>query len=248
MNACLGLLRVGRITRSTRSCDSSPVRAHLRPRARAVGHRILCRAMSSAEHKHTNRLAEEESPYLLQHAHNPVRKLSDPEGSVQRGGSPDGPRPLTVHAAVSCFAMAARRDGSHLSTWPPRARWHVIHALTLCWVGTVLVCSMQVDWYPWGEAAFAKSRAEDKPIFLSVGYSTCHWCGGGTAVSSVLGRFGGEVMVVGAEEWREAIAGYVGWDAQAGRLADVLRSWVGVTGDGVGQHPRTWSGVGSLGA
>jgi len=33
-----------------------------------------------------------------------------------------------------------------------------------------------VDWYPWGEAAFEKARSEDKPIFLSVGYSTCHWC------------------------------------------------------------------------
>ncbi len=33
-----------------------------------------------------------------------------------------------------------------------------------------------VDWYPWGEEAFAKARAEDKPIFLSVGYSTCYWC------------------------------------------------------------------------
>ncbi len=33
-----------------------------------------------------------------------------------------------------------------------------------------------VDWYPWGEEAFAKARAEDKPILLSVGYSTCHWC------------------------------------------------------------------------
>ncbi len=33
-----------------------------------------------------------------------------------------------------------------------------------------------VDWYPWGMAAFAKARKEDKPIFLSVGYSTCHWC------------------------------------------------------------------------
>jgi uncharacterized protein YyaL (SSP411 family) len=53
---------------------------------------------------HTNRLAEEKSPYLLQHAHNPV------------------------------------------------------------------------DWYPWGEAAFEKARAENKPIFLSIGYSTCHWC------------------------------------------------------------------------
>jgi len=33
-----------------------------------------------------------------------------------------------------------------------------------------------VDWYPWGEEAFARARAEDKPIFLSVGYSTCYWC------------------------------------------------------------------------
>jgi len=33
-----------------------------------------------------------------------------------------------------------------------------------------------VDWYPWGEAAFEKAKAEDKPVFLSIGYSTCHWC------------------------------------------------------------------------
>ena len=33
-----------------------------------------------------------------------------------------------------------------------------------------------VDWYPWGEEALQKARAEDKPIFLSIGYSTCHWC------------------------------------------------------------------------
>ncbi len=33
-----------------------------------------------------------------------------------------------------------------------------------------------VDWYPWGQEAFAKSRAEDKPILLSIGYSACHWC------------------------------------------------------------------------
>jgi uncharacterized protein YyaL (SSP411 family) len=33
-----------------------------------------------------------------------------------------------------------------------------------------------VDWFPWGEEAFAKARAEDKPILLSVGYSACHWC------------------------------------------------------------------------
>ncbi len=33
-----------------------------------------------------------------------------------------------------------------------------------------------VDWYPWSPEAFARAKAEDKPIFLSIGYSTCHWC------------------------------------------------------------------------
>lgn len=33
-----------------------------------------------------------------------------------------------------------------------------------------------VDWYPWCDEAFAKAKSEDKPIFLSIGYSTCHWC------------------------------------------------------------------------
>ena len=56
------------------------------------------------ESEYTNHLINEKSPYLLQHAHNPV------------------------------------------------------------------------DWYPWGEEAFATARKENKPIFLSVGYSTCHWC------------------------------------------------------------------------
>jgi uncharacterized protein YyaL (SSP411 family) len=36
--------------------------------------------------------------------------------------------------------------------------------------------SNPVDWHPWGEEAFEKARREDKPIFLSIGYSTCHWC------------------------------------------------------------------------
>ena len=55
-------------------------------------------------YKHTNRLIHQTSPYLLQHAHNPV------------------------------------------------------------------------DWYPWGDEAFDKAKEEDKPVFLSIGYSTCHWC------------------------------------------------------------------------
>jgi len=33
-----------------------------------------------------------------------------------------------------------------------------------------------VDWYPWGDEAFQAAKKEDKPIFLSIGYATCHWC------------------------------------------------------------------------
>ncbi|MFA5398354.1 MAG: DUF255 domain-containing protein, partial [Methanogenium sp.] len=33
-----------------------------------------------------------------------------------------------------------------------------------------------VDWYPWGEEAFYRAQTENKPIFLSIGYSSCHWC------------------------------------------------------------------------
>ena len=33
-----------------------------------------------------------------------------------------------------------------------------------------------VDWYPWGEEALSRARAENKPIFLSIGYAACHWC------------------------------------------------------------------------
>jgi uncharacterized protein len=58
----------------------------------------------SMSHQHTNRLANESSPYLLQHAHNPV------------------------------------------------------------------------DWYPWGDEAFEKAKAENKLVLISIGYSACHWC------------------------------------------------------------------------
>jgi uncharacterized protein len=33
-----------------------------------------------------------------------------------------------------------------------------------------------VDWYPWGDEAFERARAEDKPVLLSIGYAACHWC------------------------------------------------------------------------
>jgi len=70
----------------------------------AVNYTNWAHASGSKDMKHSNRLKNEKSPYLLQHADNPV------------------------------------------------------------------------DWYPWGEEAFEKARKENKPILLSIGYSTCHWC------------------------------------------------------------------------
>src|SRR6059036_3673007 len=72
--------------------------------AKTQPHTVVSEKKSIAPPAHTNRLALEKSPYLLQHAHNPV------------------------------------------------------------------------DWFAWGDEAFAKAKREDKPIFLSIGYSTCHWC------------------------------------------------------------------------
>jgi hypothetical protein len=43
--------------------------------------------------------------------------------------------------------------------------------------------SNPIDWYPWVEEAFAKAKRENKPIFLSTGYSTCHWCHRGVEFS-----------------------------------------------------------------
>jgi len=72
--------------------------------AKPIAKDFVTAQAATAEPAHTNRLALEKSPYLLQHQHNPV------------------------------------------------------------------------DWYAWGEEAFTRARQENRPIFLSVGYSTCHWC------------------------------------------------------------------------
>src|SRR5436853_2746062 len=82
----------------------SHFRFHILALAYVVSANPLAAETTPPSSTHTNRLVREKSPYLLQHAHNPV------------------------------------------------------------------------DWYPWGEEAFAKARSENKPIFLSIGYSTCHWC------------------------------------------------------------------------
>src|SRR5438105_1015539 len=89
-------------------------------------------------------------------------------------GAPPRPADLTPRLAES----AARRQG------PARTR-HVLPDGTPRFVNRLALESSPyllqhahnpVDWRPWGDEAFAEARARDVPVFLSVGYSTCHWC------------------------------------------------------------------------
>src|SRR5438105_7397669 len=89
-------------------------------------------------------------------------------------GAPPRPADLTPRLAES----AARRQG------PARTR-HVLPDGTPRFVNRLALESSPyllqhahnpVDWRPWGDEAFAEVRARDVPVFLSVGYSTCHWC------------------------------------------------------------------------
>lgn len=71
----------------------------------------------------------------------------------------DSPR---EHRSVMRSTAEIRREGNHLADQP--SPYLLQHAHN------------PVDWFPWGEEALEKARRENKPIFLSIGYSTCHWC------------------------------------------------------------------------
>ncbi len=72
------------------------------------------------------------------------------------------PRAQPTVAATHRTPEEVRREGNHLLPEPsPYLQQHAHNP---------------VDWYPWGPEAFARARRENKPIFLSIGYSTCHWC------------------------------------------------------------------------
>ncbi|MCF7732567.1 MAG: thioredoxin domain-containing protein [Akkermansiaceae bacterium] len=79
------------------------------------------------------------------------------------------PRLATLSALLTAFPACGQPDGTPRGGTPnhlaneksPYLQQHAVNP---------------VDWYPWGEQAFAKAREENKPIFLSIGYSTCHWC------------------------------------------------------------------------
>src|SRR6185295_20227146 len=82
----------------------------------------------------------------------------------------------------------ARRLDTALARRGPDYRPHTRHLLpdgSPRWCNRLLLESSPyllqhahnpVDWYPWGNEAFARAAAENKPVLLSVGYSTCHWC------------------------------------------------------------------------
>jgi len=78
---------------------------------------------------------------------------------------------VTICTALVCLALAIPMAVPQ--TTAPRYTNHLIHEKSPY---LLLHAHNPVDWYPWGEEAFRKARTENKPIFLSVGYYTCHWC------------------------------------------------------------------------
>ena len=78
-----------------------------------------------------------------------------------------------VAAAIAILALAGSATGTENAPSKFKYTNHLIHEKSPY---LLLHVHNPVDWYPWGEEAFAKARRENKPIFLSVGYYTCHWC------------------------------------------------------------------------
>ncbi|XP_051530207.1 spermatogenesis-associated protein 20-like isoform X1 [Myxocyprinus asiaticus] len=71
-----------------------------------------------------------------------------------------------------CFSMASGSDGTNRLKTPKHTNRLIKEKSSYL----LQHAHNPVDWYPWGQEAFNKAKSEDKPIFLSVGYSTCHWC------------------------------------------------------------------------
>ena len=84
---------------------------------------------------------------------------------------------VVVMAGVALWAMAPRAEPLHTRHLAPNGS--PLYTNRLAHERSPYLrqhAHNPVDWYPWGDAAFAKARTERKPILLSVGYSTCHWC------------------------------------------------------------------------
>jgi uncharacterized protein YyaL (SSP411 family) len=72
---------------------------------------------------------------------------------------------------LAYFALSATKPPNE--TPPPPVRNHLGGSASRYLLEHA---SNAVDWFPWSDAAFAKAKSEDKPIFLSIGYASCHWC------------------------------------------------------------------------
>ena len=80
-------------------------------------------------------------------------------------------RLLFVSAVVVMIGVAVRMDRKGYCQQPHQNRLALEKSPYL-----LQHADNPVDWYPWGDEAFEKAQREDKPVFLSIGYSTCHWC------------------------------------------------------------------------
>ena len=81
--------------------------------------------------------------------------------------------------ALACYhepSVESAEPPSTTETRAPREQEHTNRLARETSPYLLLHAHNPVDWYPWGEEAFAKAKAEGKVIFLSVGYSSCHWC------------------------------------------------------------------------
>ncbi|MBL7226032.1 MAG: thioredoxin domain-containing protein [Desulfobacteraceae bacterium] len=74
------------------------------------------------------------------------------------------------------FILAALSSGGHVCTADAKTRGASNLLIDEKSPYLLQHAGNPVNWYPWGEEAFQKARQEDKPIFLSIGYATCHWC------------------------------------------------------------------------
>lgn len=81
---------------------------------------------------------------------------------------------LCLAAVTACSGQKAQQEGERVTA----QKEHVYSNRLTDETSPYLLQHAQnpVDWYPWGETAFKKARTENKPIFLSIGYSACHWC------------------------------------------------------------------------
>src|SRR4051812_20377725 len=85
-------------------------------------------------------------------------------------------RPMTSFALLAAALAIVSTEARGQAPAEPKAKPRANRLARETSPYLLLHAHNPVDWYPWGPEAFAKAKAENKPIFLSVGYSSCYWC------------------------------------------------------------------------